>query len=103
MPDNNISNPVCRARGYHDWRTTKQPSLDRCASCGHTRLSRPIIDYNRRYQVVTTKAHGMMNSAARPYAVMDTWVMSNQCKGRYPTKEQAQARARTLNSRNGGK
>jgi hypothetical protein len=41
--------------------------------------------------------------AARPYKVIDMAVKFNRCKGRYTTKSQAQARARTLNSRNGGK
>lgn len=37
------------------------------------------------------------------YKVIDTWVSVGRMQGRYATKAQAQARARTLNSRNGGK
>jgi hypothetical protein len=52
----------------------------------------------KRYQVTT---NALMRDAARPYIVIDTWCQS--VKGRYETMTKAKARARTLNSRNGGK
>jgi hypothetical protein len=51
-----------------------------------------------RYQVTTNV---LMRDAARPFIVIDTWCQS--VKGRYETMAKAKARARTLNSRNGGK
>jgi ribosomal protein L32 len=86
-----ISNPVCAARGYHDWRTTKAKGLDRCASCGHTRLANSYpAETTKRYQVNTDWL-----------IVIDSW--TGQRMGNYSTLAKAQARARTLNSRNGGK
>jgi hypothetical protein len=43
----------------------------------------------------------LMRDASRPFVVVDTWCQS--VKGRYETMAKAQARMRTLNSRNGGK
>jgi hypothetical protein len=48
----------------------------------------------KRYQVIEHKGMGA-------FVVVDTWT-KNQ-RGVYTRKELAQARARTLNSRNGGK
>jgi hypothetical protein len=86
-----ISNPVCNARGYHDWRTTKAPGLDRCCSCGHTRLTpKPVSHYGNRYLSIT----GPLG-----FHVTDSW--TNQRMGSYDTLAKAQARARVLNSRQG--
>lgn len=43
----------------------------------------------------------LMRDAARPYVTVDTW--TKKIKGRYRELSKAQARARLLNSRNGGK
>jgi hypothetical protein len=48
----------------------------------------------KRYQVIEHKGMGA-------FVVVDTWTKTQ--RGAYTRKELAQARARTLNSRNGGK
>jgi len=68
--------------------------LNDWAELQYAKLNKPA----KRYQVENTTS---VFDFSNHYSVIDTW--TKQCKGDYATESQAQARARTLNSRNGGK
>jgi hypothetical protein len=73
----------------HTWATYTPHSPAQCAKCGALKPD------TKRYQI---KPASQISDA---HYVIDTWTKEGQ--GFYMTKAQAQARARTLNSRNGGK